>query len=289
MRTGRGTPRQNGYPLRPFDAQEVHKTSTEPGEDMEFASLDVPWGEDAAARRMNRLRWTITVVYIVLVLALALVPFAWPDLGEGPFVVVYLVVVIGGAILLIAVLSYPVVRSREGDVTKLEGLVSEGGVTRRLRPGETYYLRIRFKLILYIMVPVVVMMAVVLVVIPDRTAQATVGATTIALVIITGVFSTLEVRADREELSFGFSVLRKVIPLDAVHSIDVTKVNALKDYMGWGVRVGPDGSIGYIVQGDKGFRVVTSDGKRYVVTIPDPDALVEYVLAAKAERARDRT
>ena len=43
------------------------------------------------------------------------------------------------------------------------------------------------------------------------------------------------------------------------------------------------GTIGYILQGDVGFRVETEKGKRYVVTIPEPEGLVEYVKAAKAE------
>jgi hypothetical protein len=56
--------------------------------------------------------------------------------------------------------------------------------------------------------------------------------------------------------------------------------------MGYGVRIGPDGSIGYVVRGGPGFRVETEEGKRYVVTIPEPEGLVEYVRAAKAERER---
>lgn len=50
-------------------------------------------------------------------------------------------------------------------------------------------------------------------------------------------------------------------------------------------RIGPDGTKGYILQGDVGFRVETEKGKKYVVTIPDPEDLVEYVKAAMAHRA----
>lgn len=57
----------------------------------------------------------------------------------------------------------------------------------------------------------------------------------------------------------------------------------MKDFMGNGVRIGPNGTIGYILQGDVGFRVETEEGKRYVVTIPEPEGLVEYVKAAMAE------
>jgi hypothetical protein len=142
----------------------------------------------------------------------------------------------------------------------------------------------RFKLILYIMVPVISVMAALMLFIPDRTAVMILGITTAGMTVIVIIFINFEVRADRETLSFRFGHFGKELPLDSITSIGVTKVNAMKDFMGYGVRIGPDGTIGYILEGDKGFRVETDEGKRYVVTIPDPMGLVEYVRAAKAER-----
>jgi len=251
--------------------------------DMDYASLDVPWGGDEQAQRMNRLRWGATIIYIILVTGGAFLPFFWPELDEGAFVTVYLVIVIGGAVGLMLILSRPLMRPTGNDVSMKDGLAVEAGVTRKLRPGETYFLRIRFKLILYIMVPVIVMMAAMMIFIPDRTTFIIMGVITAGMAILALIFINFEVKADRKILSFKFGYFGKELPLDSITSISVTKVNALKDFMGYGVRVGPDGTIGYILQGNVGFRVETDKGKRYVVTIPEPEGLVEYVKAAKAE------
>ena len=253
--------------------------------DMKYSSLEVPWGEDEEAQRNVRLRWFSTIVYIILVIAFTFLLFLFPDLDEGAFLTFYLIVVIGGAILLMAILSRPLMRPPGEDVKIMDGLVSEAGVARKLRPGETYYLRMRFNLILYIMVPMIFFMAVLMLFIPERTAVIIIGVVTVVMVVIALIFINFEVKADLETLSFKFGYFGKELPLDTITHISVTKVNAMKDFMGYGVRIGPDGTIGYILQGEVGFRVETDKGKRYVVTIPDPEELVEYVKAAKAERA----
>ncbi|MCK5251895.1 MAG: hypothetical protein KAQ96_03060, partial [Thermoplasmata archaeon] len=79
------------------------------GKDMDYASLDVPWGEDDAAQKVVRLRWTTSIVYLILVIVGAFVPFLWPEIDEGVFVTVYMVIVIGGAILLMVILTRPLI------------------------------------------------------------------------------------------------------------------------------------------------------------------------------------
>ena len=251
---------------------------------MEYATLEVPWDGDEEVQRTVRLGWFVTVVYIVLVVAASMVPIFWPRFDEGVFLAVYMFIVVGGAILLIIALSKPLPRPPGGDVTVKDGLAVEAGVSRKLRPGETYYLRIRFNLILYIILPMVVFFGVLALFISDRTSTLIIAAVTALMVVIGIVFINFEVKADRKTLSFKFGHFGKEIPLDEISHISVTKVNAMRDFTGYGYRIGPDGSIGYIVQGGAGFRVETDKGKRYVVTIPEPGELVEYVRAAMAER-----
>jgi hypothetical protein len=259
--------------------------SSKGSKDMRYASLEVPWDEDEEAQRNVRMRWFATIMYIVLVLAFTFHPFLFPDMDEGAFVTFYMIVVVGGAILLMVILTRPLMRLPGGDVKVMDGLASEAGVVRKLRPGETYYFRMRFIMILYIMVPTIIFMAVLMLFIPERSAVMIIGVVTVVMVVISLIFINFEVKADMETLSFKFGHFGTTIPLDTITSIRVTKVNALKDYMGQGVRIGPDGTKGYILQGDVGFRVETEKGKNYVVTIPDPEDLVEYVKAAKADGA----
>ncbi len=254
-------------------------------DDMKYSSLDVPWGGDEGAQRTTRMRWFATIVYFALVIGLTFVPFLFPDMDEEAFGTIYMIVIIGGAIALIVILSRPLMRPPGEDVKVMDGLASEAGVTRKLRPGETYYLRMRFKMILYIMVPMILFMGYLMIAIPESTTVAIIGLVNVFMVVITIIFINFEVKADLDMLSFKFGYFGTVLPLDSITHISVTKVNALKDFMGWGVRIGPDGTKGYILQGDVGFRVETEEGKKYVVTIPEPEELVEYVKAAKAERA----
>jgi len=255
---------------------------------MDFASLEVPWGDEARARRVAWIRWGVVIVYVVLVTVLALLPLVSPELEADWFAFLYIALVVGGAIAILLVLSMPYLQAGRGGARAREGLVAEEGVARRLRPGETFYLRVRFDLLLYIMVPVIVLMAVLMVTIPEREAQAIIGVVTVVETVVTLAFLNLDVRADTGKLSFKFTTFGKEIPIDEISSIVVTEVSALRDYMGYGVRFGPDGSLGYILRGGPGFRVETAKGKTYVVTIPEPEALVEYVRAAKAERAGER-
>lgn len=252
---------------------------------MDYASLEVPWEGDEEAQRMVRLRWLATLVYMVGVSVGAIMPLLWPDMDEGSFVIVYMVVVVGGAIALILILSKPLMRP-PGEVTAMkDGLALEGSVARKLRPGETFYLRTRFNLVLYLIVPVIVFMAVLMVLIPDMSSRVILGVVTAVMAILSVIFINFTVKADRETLSFKFGPFGKVLRLEEIALIKVTKVNAMKDFMGYGVRIGPDGTIGYILHGGVGFRVETDKGKRYVVTIPEPEQLVEYVEAALAENA----
>jgi hypothetical protein len=256
--------------------------------EMDYASLDVPWAGDETVQREVRLRWAATFVYIILVTVGALLPFLWTEMDEGVFVTVYMIIVMGGAILLTVILSRPLLKPHSGDVRVKDGLAIEEGVARKLRPGETYYFRTRFNLILYILVPVVVFMAVLMFFIDDLTTLLIMGPTTAGIAILALIFINFEVKADRQTLSFKFGFFGKELPLDDISAIRVTNVNALKDFMGYGVRLGPDGTIGYILRGGAGFRVETTKGKSYVVTIPEPEGLVEYVKAAKAEGSEPR-
>jgi hypothetical protein len=58
---------------------------------------------------------------------------------------------------------------------------------------------------------------------------------------------------------------------------DASKENGL------GIRVGADGSIGYIAAGKVGVRIELDQGKDFVVTVSDLQGLVDYVEAAKEQ------
>jgi hypothetical protein len=100
---------------------------------------------------------------------------------------------------------------------------------------------------------------------------------TVILIVITIVFYELLIDCDQNQLYIHFGPVGKKITLTEIAAIRSTSIHALRDFMGWGIRVGPDGTIGYIVSGDVGVRISLKNGKKYVVTSNDPQTLVDYV------------
>jgi hypothetical protein len=255
-------------------------------DDMGYADLDVPWGgTDETFRSYNRFRWAVVIAYVVMVMVVAFLPL-FVDWEETVLVWLILGVTFGGMIFLFAVLFKPYIKRPDTTVVR-DGLVVDSGVVRKLRPGETFRDVIRFDLVLYIVLPVIILLVVLMVLIPDPAVIAIQGVVVGLLAIIALIFNNLLVEADRSTLSFHFGPIGRRIPLGDVDSIRAVAVHALKEFMGWGIRVGPDGTIGYIASGKVGVRIAVSDGKEYVLTVNDPQAMVEYVRAAKAEGEKD--
>ncbi|UCC92477.1 MAG: hypothetical protein JSW25_07345 [Thermoplasmata archaeon] len=251
-------------------------------EDMDYADLDVPWGDtEEAFRRYNRIRWAIVIIYVALVLTVSSLPL-FLEWDEMSFVYLILGVTFGGMIVIFVVLFKPYIKRPDKPMVK-DGLIVESEVVRKLRPGETYRDVKRFDLIMYIMVPVIVLLVALMVIIRDPMTIAIQGAVVALLVILALIFNSLVVEVDRQTLSFHFGPIGRDIPLGEIDSIRAVAVHATKEFMGWGIRVGPDGTIGYIASGNVGVRLAISDGKEYVLTVNDPQGMVEYVRAAKAE------
>ncbi len=100
------------------------------------------------------------------------------------------------------------------------------------------------------------------------------------LLLIVVLFGVLHVRCDPEEMAFGFGPFRKRLKLGEVVSIRPVAIDPLKEYMGWGPKIGSDGSKGYIASGKVGVRIETQK-RDYVITVPEPQALVAYVRTAR--------
>jgi len=53
-------------------------------------------------------------------------------------------------------------------------------------------------------------------------------------------------------------------------------VHAIKEFMGYRIRLGPDGTIGNISVGNVGVKIIL-EKKAYVITLRNPHVLVNYV------------
>lgn len=81
-----------------------------------------------------------------------------------------------------------------------------------------------------------------------------------------------QVTIDRRGLTARSRLRRPVlhIPVDEVEQARVRDVNPLRDFGGWGLRTGLDGSTGLVLRRGPALEVQRSGGRRFTVTLDDP-------------------
>ncbi|MBX6748389.1 MAG: DUF1648 domain-containing protein [Micromonosporaceae bacterium] len=109
-----------------------------------------------------------------------------------------------------------------------------------------------------------------------------------ALVIaVLVILTTFVVRVDRAGLTVrsagGWPRYR--VPLDEVVRAGVTQVSPVKDFGGWGWRVGRDGRVGVVLRKGEALLVERTGGRSIVVTVDEP-AKGAGLLNTLADRAR---
>ena len=83
-------------------------------------------------------------------------------------------------------------------------------------------------------------------------------------------------------VSFGFlSTYRRIMPVDAIASVEVVQYHPIRDYGGWGLRFGRDGERIYNARGDRGVRLRLRDGSRLLIGSQRPDDLALAIEAAR--------
>jgi hypothetical protein len=108
-----------------------------------------------------------------------------------------------------------------------------------------------------------------------------------ALTVVLGAMSSFVVRVDRTGLTarsiLGWPRIR--VPLDEVVRADVADVHPLRDFGGWGLRVGRQGRVGIVLRRGSGVLVERTGGRSVVVTVDDAHAAAG-LLNALADRRR---
>ncbi|WP_420114129.1 DUF1648 domain-containing protein [Pseudactinotalea sp.] len=95
------------------------------------------------------------------------------------------------------------------------------------------------------------------------------------------------VQVDRSGLTLR-SVLgrpRYHVPADEIVRADVTEVNPIKEFGGWGMRVGYNGALGFVSRRGEAFEVERTGDRRVVVTV-DRAAQAAALLNTLADRTR---
>ena len=97
-----------------------------------------------------------------------------------------------------------------------------------------------------------------------------------------------EVRADRICIRFFPIHLRyRCWSWEEIASIDVREYSPLREYGGWGIRLGVKGWA-YNVSGRIGVQLILKSGKRILIGTQEPDAFLAAVQAAVTPEGRRR-
>ncbi|MHC4860788.1 MAG: DUF6141 family protein [Planctomycetota bacterium] len=75
-------------------------------------------------------------------------------------------------------------------------------------------------------------------------------------------------------------IWRRRIPLDRIRTCEARRYRPIREYLGWGIRLGPSGTA-YSVSGDEGAQLVLDDGKRVLVGSKRAEELAEAVNGAR--------
>lgn len=91
------------------------------------------------------------------------------------------------------------------------------------------------------------------------------------LAVIVGGLSSWTVTVDARGLVARARLPRPrvVVPLAEVEHAEVVQVSPLREFGGWGLRMGIDGRVGVIVRGGEALEVTRTGGRRVAVTVDD--------------------
>jgi len=132
----------------------------------------------------------------------------------------------------------------------------------------------------------------VLYVVSIAVAGQTGPASLVALVAITAglavaalaLVAKLEVVVTRTAVEIRWVPLaRRTIPFATIREAEVVTYRPVRQFGGWGIRMGRSGARAYSMSGDRAVRVVLHDGKELYLGSLEPEAL-----AAAIDRARVR-
>lgn len=193
-------------------------------------------------------------------------------------VILSIVVIIGGLAILFYILLSPI-----NNPLKLPSSPDEEKIKHIAVPTDFYYEQLMTG-ILKIIIPMVVIYSIVSVLIffSEGISEAIYFFAALAFFTIIGlVFSKITIHISGGNIKIRLGLFKDVLKIGDVLSIRPTEVKSMGSYFGYGKRVGTDGSIGYIAGPKVGVRMEMKNGKTYVISVDDPQELVNAILYAK--------
>ncbi|MHC4307970.1 MAG: hypothetical protein ACYSR7_05030 [Planctomycetota bacterium] len=235
--------------------------------------------------RRNKLRTMSVLIFIVLIVLLRLLPTLFGKQFES-FEFIFVLVTVFGSLLLILMLIYPYF-SKITPPHRVDGeLISSETIGIEFDRESVIMYSMKIMIIYYIGIPISILAygftlwaffeAYYFV----AAISAGTGTVLIGVILILGKINLI---ADKHQIRVGLGPLKDVINMEDVVTIRPISVRPFRDFMGLGKRVGPDGSIGYIVNKKTGVRIETTDNRIIVITLDNPQEFTDFVRYFKSK------
>jgi len=189
---------------------------------------------------------------------------------EFTFLIFYLFFLLFLFVLFVVFLSWPYL------TYKFEG--SKSVDQRCVEPeNKNFYDVVPMNVLLYILAPLIAVVLFSVVLSGDFSNYFWGGGMVIFLGALMAMFYRLKITADLQQVTFGWGPIKKTLKMQDIVQVKTVNIHPIKDYMGYGMRSGSDGAMGYISSSKKGVRFETTKGKAYVTSTNRPDELVNLV------------
>jgi hypothetical protein len=225
----------------------------------------------------KRTRIIAIIIYSVVSTVAVILPVFFQD---TMVIIMSIVIIFGGLAILFYILLNPINNPLVLPFSPDEEIVEPTEV-----PTE-YYKEQPMTVILKIIIPLVVIYSVasVWMYFTVGMSEAIYFFAALAFFAIMGlVFSKITIHLSLRILTIRLGPFKDILNIDEIISIRSVAVKPMGSYFGYGKRIGTDGSIGYISGGNIGVRILMKNGKTYVITLNNPQEIVNVILYAKKQ------
>lgn len=109
------------------------------------------------------------------------------------------------------------------------------------------------------------------------------GVIAVAMIALLANFWRLQFVITEARVIFGFGLIKKRFKLSDVQSCELYTLE-FRNYYGYGIRSGRDGTIAYNTRNGRGVKMVVAGGRKpYVVSVDDPERICELISPQRSE------
>ena len=226
------------------------------------------------------------IIAIIIYSVLSTIAVILPIFIQGTIIIIVTIgVIFGGLLILFYILLSPIKNPIDLPFSPDDELVELKKV-----PTE-YYNEQLMTVVLKIVISMIIIYSVasVWIFLVEGMSEAIYFFAALAFFVTMGlVFSKITIHISSGILTLRLGPFKEILKINEVISIRSTAVKPMGSYFGYGIRVGTDGSIGYIAGGKIGVRMLMKNGKIYVITHNNPQELINAVLYAKSKVLTNR-